>query len=51
MSLCFWVAVWLSIGLIHVSGWFGPRNALLAIEFGGNRSVRGEALRGDTIHS
>jgi hypothetical protein len=35
MSLYFSVAVWLSIGLIHVPAFFGPRNALRPIQIAG----------------
>jgi hypothetical protein len=51
MSLYFSVAVWISIGLIHVPSSFGPRNSLMTIKVAANRSDDGAALRGDTLRS
>jgi hypothetical protein len=51
MSLYFSVAVWLSIGLIHLPALFGPRNALRPMQIAGNRSVDRLARRRDRLHS
>jgi hypothetical protein len=48
MSLYFSVAVWLSIGLIHVVGLIGPGNAPMGIKLAGSRSGARAVLHRDT---
>ena len=51
MSLYFSVAVWFSIGLIHVVGLMGPANAPLGVKIAASRSVLRAVSRRDTLQS